>query len=584
MTAHHRLVRGIVAAMVAMVSWGGVAGVGVAGELIVDPDNPGVDGSDETDDGDNEDEDKAGGEDDGLLIEDPERPELPDHDDESEDEDDAELVIDEPERPEEADEPETGGGEFRETQWDLDYRVTTLVHPRIGPVGRDAAEMTGEVGMALRHQASPRTRAVLAGRLRYWSGAGERFDDWRTDYEPRLERGYLIHRRDEWSFAVGQMTNSWGSTDIVRPGDVIDPVDLRNPLGGERFGGGLSQLSATATYGGDDWSVQGVVVPFFESNRISLFGRDTSLAHERNPIIGEQLPFLLAALELTGADRRQEIQPMLQATEPPRDLPQNASGGLRGSWTVSGTDLGLGAYLGWDRSPIIEFDEELEEMVTSGGDGPQNSGEQSAAEDFDELVDGDGTALGSRFVRRLTVLADGARYVGPIGVRADVAFSPRQVFYTSDLESVRRPSLFSALGLSYERLLGGVRPLALTLEGYWLQPMSADSVLTEALVPADQRGEASDELLMIDGGYYGVVGLVNWATDWWDLELSSGMVASISPGDVIGQLAVERSWRSGVTTRLGTNLFVGPSPDRRMTLGGLWAHGNRVYLSVGGQF
>lgn len=546
------------------------------GLIIDDPERPELPG-DEPEETPEDDE-----EDDGLVIADPERPDLPgdDPDDPEDEDDEAGLEIDDPEEPGDPGTVRPAAVDFEDTEWNIGYEVGTLVHPRLGPMGRDAVEFVGELDMGLRYDASPRTRAVVSGSFQYWSGAGRRFDDWRTHYEPRLERAYLVHRRDEWSVGVGQMRHSWGSTDLVRPGDVIDPVDFRSPVGGQRPGAALGQLSATASYGGDDWSVQGVFVPFFESHRITLFGRDISVGHQRNPVVGEQMPSLLAALEVTGSDQRQEIQQPLQATDPPRHLPRNFSGGVRGTWTVSGTDLGAGAFFGWDRAPDVDFADGLRDMIVDG----QQDQDADPDQQFEEIMAEDGPVLESRFRRRLTVLFDGARYVGPIGVRADVSMSPRRVFYTEGLESVRRPSIFSALGLSYERLLDGVRPLVLTLEGFWLHPFGAEAEPTRWFVSPDERGEPDDPLLIVEDGYAGAVGAVNWATDWWDLEVSTAAIASVVPGDVIGQLTLERDWRSGVTTRLGTMLFWGPDPGGRMTAGGLFAHGNRVFMTVGGRF
>lgn len=550
------------------------------GETIVDPENPAVDDGELQQDEQNEDEGEA---DDSMIIEDPERPEVPDG----------------PE-PARSDEQRTDRGDapgFRDTEWDLDYQVGTLVDSPVGPQGRDAMELVGSLGMELRHEFDEKTRAVVAGRFGYWAGAGRQFDDWRSHYEPRLSRAYLVHRPGRWSFSFGQMRNSWGSTDLVRPGDVIDPVDLRDPVGPRGLGTPVGQLAATGAYSGGNWSIRGLVVPFFHGNRVSLFGRDTSLIHERNPVVGEQMPFLLAAEQLVDPSIQQDIQPLLQASQRPQALPRNASAGLRASWTVSGTDLGVGMFYGWDRTPWVEMDDDLRELlVLMAEDGQvfedydvtgfvmRNPEAARHSDEMSERVEDGESLVDSTFQRRATLLVDAARYIGPIGVRADVAFSPRQVFYTERLEPVHRPGLFGALGLSWERLLDGTRPLAVIVEGFWLHPFGADSGLTRAVVPEQRRGSPEDELLMFGDGYYGVATAGSWATGLWGLEVMAGAVASLQPGDVMGQFSVQRQWFDGVTTRLGTSVFAGPDPADRITPGGLWAHANRVELSVRGRF
>lgn len=560
----------------------GIAVVGCLGllaapgyaETIYDPENPGM--VDEDDDGDDADEP-----DDSMIIDDPERPDLPERH-EPDDEVDDEPAVD----------------PRYDTSWGVNWELGTLVDPGIGPAGRDRFEISGGTGMELRHELSVRTALNLSGRLNYWAGAGRQFDDWRTHYEPRLDRAYLVHRPDRWSFAVGKMRNSWGSTDIIRPGDVIDPVDMRDPAGGGGLGTGLGQLSATASYtGADDWGIRAVLVPFYRSNRVDLFGRDTSLAHERNPIIGEQLPFLLLAEQLLDPSIHQETQPFLQSTTRPLDLPMNASGGLRGTWTVAGTDLGLGVFYGWDRTPEVILDDDLRALMNLLAEDEQifedfdfagflqrNPEAFDHSQNLSEKAEAGETIFESRIRRRATAVADFARYVGPIGVRADVAFSPRRVFYTETLQAVRRASVFSALGLSYERLLDGTRPLAVTMEGFWFHPFAADSGLTRLLVAEEERGDPEDELLLFEGGYYGLAAAVDWATGLWDLEVTAGAIASISPGDLMWQASIERHWTSSIYTRLGGRMFVGPDPADRLTPGGLWDHADRVVLSVGGRY
>ena len=525
------------------------------------------------------------------TIFDPENPGI--YDDEEESEAPDEAGVDEPSPPAPAQQGPSG---FRDTQWSTDYRLAVLADPPFGPAGEDAVEFIGGLGMGLRHDLSEQTRAVVEGRFSYWAGAGQEFDNWRTLYEPRLARAYIVHRRDRWSWSAGQMRNSWGSTDLIRPGDVIDPVDMRDPLAGGGAGEAIAQLSASAAYRRQGWTLRALVVPFFEGNRMNLFGRDPSLVHERNPLVAEQLPFLLLAQRLINPSLQQEIQPFLQATDRPQALPKNASGGVRATKTVSGTDLGAGAFFGWDRTPAVVMDEDLREvMVLLAEDGqifedynfvgfiqrnPEAAGHMQAL--GEKAAEGE-TIFASRFQRRVTLLVDGARYLGPLGVRGDVAFSPRRTFYTEEFQPVRRAVVHSALGVSYERLLDGTRPLAVTVEGFWMHPFGVNSPIHRAFVPDHEGGEEEDRLLLVEDGYYGFAAGTNWQSAWWDLELSGGAVVSVQPGDVIARLSLARAWRPGVKTTLGASIFAGPNPEETLSPGGIWAQASRVYLMVSGE-
>lgn len=491
----------------------------------------------------------------------------------------------------------TGPGGVQRTRWRVDFEAGGLVEIPGGERPRDPHEFAGSLGMELRHEISDFTDLVLDGRFRYWAGAEQGFQNWRTHFEPRLERAYLIHRRGKWSFGIGQMRNSWGSTDIVRPGDVIDPVDMRDPLSGDGLGAAIGQFSANAGYSGGKWSLRGVVVPFFQGNQISLFGRDTALATQRNPVVAEQLPFLLLAEELLDPSVVHYQQSLFQSTTRPKDLPKNMSVGLRGTMTVGGADLGAGAFLGWDRTPWVELDEDMGALLTLlAEDGEvfedydftgflqRNPEAFQLSQRISAKAEAGETIFGSEYRRRTTLLVDFARYFGRIGVRGDLAFSPRRVFYTREFEPRVRSSAFGALGLSFEELIDGERPLALILEGFWLHPFRPGSAIHEALVPGEEGGSEEDQLLIFDDGYYGAAFAGNWRTPWLRMDLEAGGIFTISPGDLVGRVGATFRISEAYYLRTGANFFLGPDPEERLTIGGLWSHNDKAYLFFGGEF
>ena len=492
---------------------------------------------------------------------------------------------------------ESPAASFQSTRWRVNAEMGGLLALPVGPPARDPYEVVGALGMELRHEISEQTNLVLRGRFRYWAGAESGGENWRTHYEPRLDQAYLMHRRGRWSFGLGQMRNSWGSTDIIRPGDVIDPVDLRDMGSSDGLGAAMAQLSATAAYSGGDWSLRAVVVPFFQGNQVSLFGRDGALATERNPIVAEQLPFLLLAEDLLDPSVVHYNQSLFLSTTRPQDLPKNASVGLRGTWTVASTDLGVGGFYGWDRTPWVELDEDMRELLSLlARDGQifddydfagflqRNPGAFQLSRQISEKAEAGETIFGSEYRRRTTILVDFARYLGRIGVRGDLAFSPKRVFYTTEFEAVHRSSLFGALGLSFEELIDGERPLALILEGFWMHPFEVGSAVHRALVSEGEGGEEEDQLLLFEEGYYGVALAGNWRTPWWGMDLEAGAMATIEPGDLVGRMGATFRSREGLYLRTGVNLFWGPDPEEKVTLGGLLAQNTKAYLLVGGQF
>ncbi|TXD38038.1 hypothetical protein FRC98_03835 [Lujinxingia vulgaris] len=553
-----------------------------AQEILYDPENPAFEEQAEApgDDAQGDDgEESAGG---SEVLYDPENQRF-------EDETGGAPALREPLAP-------SSNASFQNTELTLIAGIGLFADLAHDAPGEDLFETSTELGLKITHDASANLSAVIGARATHRAARPEG-GPWRAYDEVALDEAYVLWRKDRWRLAFGNLRTPWGSTDITRPGDVINPTDLRSPGSAGAFGATLPQLTAEASYAFDALTLSAVVVPFFKPNDVALFGQDSALATRQNPFIAEQLPFVLLAEDLLDPSIWPLAQPLLQATRRPMATPANMSGGLRATTTLANTDLGLGVFYGWDRTPKIELDEDLRTLLNIIAEDGQffadfdfigftarNPETVALSQRISTKAEAGETLLSSEFQRRLTLLADGARYIGPIGVRADVAFSPGRIFYTTEFEAVTRASVFAALGLSYERLLSDERALALTLEGFWLHPFAADSAVQRAFNDPDEGGDPAARLLLFEGGYYGVAGALNWGTGLWKIDVQGGAMVSLAPGDVIAQLALERPIVGGARARLSANLFAGPDPAETLSLGGLWSANDQLALSVVGRF
>jgi hypothetical protein len=562
----------------------------VAQETIFDPENPAVEGADDSDDADEE----SGGE----TIFDPENPAVSGDDDA---EDAAESTGPRLE-PVDRDAPQDTSAAFLGA-----YSSRLAVDTSFDGRGEDVIEWANGLDLRLEFDMKKGARAVVEGHFWHWAGGQQNADERdylihaanpRASYEARLGEAYVLYRSSAWSVRVGNLVTPWGSTDIVRPGDVINPSDMRRPdamAGGDTLS---PQLTGEVTWSSDDLSLTGLIVPFFAPRRVTVFGRDSALASPFNPLVSEQLPIFGALEQFVDASRWDDVQPLLTATRTPEHTPQNVSLGARASTTQWNTDLGLGYFFGWDRTPWLHLDEDLGELiglVVEDGQVLQDYDMRGFLQRNPEAFEiserlSDKAAAGEELFfgehrRRHTLVADVARYVGPIGLRADVAFSPAQTLYTRGFEAVRRPTIFGALGASWERLRGEDDLLALTLEGFWLHPFAHDSPVTEIFVPAGQRGSAADELILVGDGLYGAAAGARSTVPYIDAELQLGAVATLSNGDFIANASLARRWRSWLRTTVGVAIFAGPEPgEGQLSLGGLYSHNDHVFLTVDGLF
>ncbi|MBA2660970.1 MAG: hypothetical protein H0U74_01640 [Bradymonadaceae bacterium] len=551
-----------------------------AQETIFDPENPAYDAPAEPD------AKEQGGE----TIFDPENP----------------ASEDIPQRPHSAEPVAFEAPSFTSARFLGSYAIALFVDTAFNGPEEDIVELTNELSLRLEFDLSLRTRAVVSGRFTHWLGGRENpaqtdllinATDVRTHYEARLDEAYLLHRPGRWSLAIGNMRTPWGSTDLLRPGDVINPTDMGASGGAAATGALMPQLTASASYAADGWSLSALIVPFFVPNRVTVFGRDTALASSQNTMLSEQMGILTLLQRVIDPSLHGDVQPLLLATRVPSDTPRNASAGLRATTTAANTDLGLGIFYGWDRTPWIYVDEDMRELLALVVTDAQ------VLEDFDFMgfVRRNPSALGisnrisakradgeeiffSEYRRRTTLLVDLARYMGPIGVRADIAFSPSRTLYTSGFEATRRASVFSALGLSYERLDDN-DALALTVEGFWLHPFARDCAINRAFVSESDRGPEDAKLALIGDGLYGLAGALMWSVPMLDnVELQLGGLYNISNRDWLSSGALSKRWQSWLRATVGVALFGGPDPAERLSLGGLWANNDHLFFAIDGDF
>ncbi len=366
-----------------------------------------------------------------------------------------------------------------------------------------AHERTDEETLRIVKEMSARIRHPLGswnfvaeGRLSWWmsgGGAADRSvlaperDRWEADVEAELRDFYLAGRAGDWLFVAGQQAIVWGSSDIMRPADFISPRDLRRGLlqGADDARIPIPALSATRILG--DSAIQGVLVPFFYAHRFDIYGSDNALLRPGSPLgVAGGIATSLRALIDPSIDGL--VQPAIAQTERPAPLPKNASAGLRFTTSLRGLDLGIGYFYGWDRTPVVDVHPGFRPLLDTVGDAAGLLSSDPAAllsligdlevlaPDLYRAIEDGETLYRTSYERQHAVEVDFTRYFGPIGVRAEsVLFAP-QTAITDDLESIRRPALFSTLGLSHEGRGGDV---VFVIEGFYRHHfVSSDTELT----------------------------------------------------------------------------------------------------------
>jgi hypothetical protein len=469
----------------------------------------------------------------------------------------------------------------------------------------DIVELSSNFDLGIEFEPRNDLRLVAYGAFRHWVGAKKNPDETtyllnaqhaRAAYDARPGEVYLLWRPSRLTLSVGNLVTRWGSTDLTRPGDVLNPVDATSfsaMSASER----IPQLTIDLSYSGKGWALQGLLVPFLIEDRTWVFGRDTSLFNSRNPVVASQLPIDGLLDDTLDPSVQDDLQDAVRATRRPDEGPANISLGTRFTATFANTDVGVGAWWGWDRVPHMSVDPDLLALLqTVLADGQvlqdfdflaffvRNPGLVDVTDSISEKAAAGEDLFVAEYRRLAMGLVDFARYIGPIGVRIDVAAFGAKTYLTEGFRAVRRPTLEPSLGLSWERIRGEDDVFTINVEGFLKQPFAADSGLTEAFVAAEDRGAPDDPLLLIGDRLFGVAGAVLWAIPRTKTRIQLGAVGNISHGDVISSARVERDFGDYLTAALGYTIFLGPDPADRLSLGGLYDVNDHMTFALSGAF
>jgi hypothetical protein len=344
---------------------------------------------------------------------------------------------------------------------------TALVDLANDGAGEDTLEFFQLATFRSRIPFHDRFAATLEGRLTWWTHAGPDTanrsvfavdgDAWRGRFEAELRSAFVSARFNSLFLRVGQMSVSWGSSDLSSPGDIVHPQDLRNPLLLLGTDTKIPLPMIDATWSHDRLEMQGLLIPFFVPSRFAVTGSDFALLRPGTPAGAVLAPGLID--DLIDPSLTNVAQPLLQQTRLPGPLPSGASAGARVTSHYGGMDVSLGYLYDWDRTPRVQTSEGLRALLAvvgeTGIDGLEPNAELLIAlSEVQAERDAGIDLLRATHHRRHTFVLDGVRYLGPVGVRFDLTWSPERTWSTVDLAPLRRPTFAGALGLGYESSTG----------------------------------------------------------------------------------------------------------------------------------
>lgn len=262
-----------------------------------------------------------------------------------------------------------------------------------------------------------------------WMGPGHVTDDVRMDFH---ETSYLWASK-RYEIKLGKQIVRWGKTDQVSPVDNLNPQDGRQFILLELEDRKIPTWMARGRVFSDTLTFEGVYLPWFEPALFDYFESDWAVYRQvREDVREGPLPPALREYLLTRH---------VETREPAKTL-RNSEFGGRVSATVSGVDVGLSYFHGWEDAPYFRSFP-IKNFSLDGGYSSENLlGALSGAVLADEPIR-------AEHRRQRVVGAEFETTAGLLGLRGEAAYFDRVSFLATDLTSIRRPVFHYVLGGDY---------------------------------------------------------------------------------------------------------------------------------------
>lgn len=163
------------------------------------------------------------------------------------------------------------------------------------------------------------------------------------DGDLSLDQLWVSGYQGDLDYQVGRQVISWGTADGFNPTNYFARMGTDALVSGSMSGDPL--WAGQATYYGSNWSVTGVVVPFFTAQEIDE--QMKQMMTDQNP----QAAMVLKAIE---------------DTKKPRGLGKNSEWALRAETQIAGFDVQASFYSGFEPLPGLEMVLALQEIPGTG--------------------------------------------------------------------------------------------------------------------------------------------------------------------------------------------------------------------------
>ncbi len=222
------------------------------------------------------------------------------------------------------------------------------------------------------------TRIFLEGRLTH-SVVGENDGDtlWYLFNSRNVKSRARVELREAFVYfpnryvnvRIGNQVVRWGAGQFQKPTDVLNPTDFSEGLMSDLEAPQIPVPMVHLDRSFGPVNIAAVWIPFFVPNRVNIFGQDFSpigalSAHPDLTGAAGVAGLVGTMAELLHPTLEDRIQPILSASDPPKDDLSGSQAGTRVQGRFGPVDLGLTYFFGWDKFPTTQLNTELMGSVT----------------------------------------------------------------------------------------------------------------------------------------------------------------------------------------------------------------------------
>ena len=333
---------------------------------------------------------------------------------------------------------------------------------------------TNRLSLDASMEVSPQLHTRVSGRMTHWVWfRKDGFDH--GEFESELRDTYLHWKAaDTLQATVGLQTWSWGTSELFPVYDVLNPRDLRTGASEGVETPKVPVFGVTIDSQWGDWfNTSWIWIPFFEADRQSVLATDYGLVGSGTSSSPLTAGFG-ALLQDINPSAYHDVDRLLFQLDRPDETFLNSSIGLRVDGSIGSVDWGLGSLFGWDRTPVLGADPclgtvgallggqinpsdldiaALSSLFVEGTPAPEIPAGTCPPEALlGQFLDGSfstSTLFQTEYKRRWTTGLDLTVPLGDLLSRFEASWTPQQVFYREDLQSIRESVVAGTAGLEY---------------------------------------------------------------------------------------------------------------------------------------